>query len=257
MTLILGYINTEFAVMAADRKIVNAINGKTLDDARTKIVIWENRLLFGFTGIAEIGKNRIHTMEWLADFLGKNKTFDSSKLSTALSDVINETVGDKKYKRLAIMLVGFDDVGKIIYCLVSNTHSDSGEIINQPRDDFWVSVVKPHVRSTIRAVGWPIPTEVGKVMLTRLRKTHSGNLPSEKTVINILAGAIQKSSGAYISDTCLITTLSKNGRANFTVVTPNMKPGQLVDIASPYFVAKGAIMTMPNQRLRLSKKRHT
>lgn len=73
-------------------------------------------------------------------------------------------------------------------------------------------------------------------------------------VQDILAGAIQASAGKWVSRTALITSFIKGNGAQFDVVTPDAKPGQIVDIASPYVLFRGgSIVVMPNQRLRRAK----
>lgn len=88
MTLILAYANTDFVVMAADRRITR--NGQVVDDTKTKTLIFQNRLLFGFTEISEPGNNHIYTIDWLANYLSKSHDiFDSSELAVELTGIIN------------------------------------------------------------------------------------------------------------------------------------------------------------------------
>jgi hypothetical protein len=101
-----------------------------------------------------------------------------------------------------------------------------------------------------------MPTEAGNNLLERLRRSHSigEKLPSMGRVQHMLAGAIEASAGEWISRTALITTLIKGNGAQFDVVTPDAKPGQIVDVASPYALFQGGtIMVMPNQQLKRAK----
>jgi hypothetical protein len=137
---------------------------------------------------------------------------------------------------------------RLLYVLISNMHSNSGGRLSQRRGDFWVNVQALNVRSTLRALGYQMPSPAGQKLLHRLRRTHAETLPSKETVSQILAGATRASAGGFVSHTALITTLERRNGAYFDVVNPNAKPGEVVDLASPYFVTPGQVMVMlPNR----------
>ena len=239
--------------MAADRRVTRG--GHVEEDDRTKTLILGGRMIFGFTGMAELGRQRQHTMRWLAgEFARYGDNVDLNQVAQALEPVINSTPGNPKDKRLTIMGVGYQE-GRIVYVLMSNVHSDQGYLLTSTRRTFWLSIVYPEVRSTIRAVGQPMPIKVWKDLQFRLRTTHGDRLPSQRTVSDLLAGAMQGSAGKYVSNTALITVLSASGEASFDVVTPRSRPGQMVDIASPYMVSLGGVMVLPPQRMRRALRR--
>src|SRR5437016_4841959 len=68
MTLILSLATPEFVVQVSDRRLTTLRPGTTqfdiVDDNRNKIVDWGNRVVFGYTGLAQI--NGISTDDWLA-----------------------------------------------------------------------------------------------------------------------------------------------------------------------------------------------
>lgn len=252
MTLILAYSNLEFVAMAADRKITRA--GIPEDDDRTKTLIW-GRVIFGFTGLADLGRRGQHTMEWLAHKLvGYGTDFETNELAQSLTSVVRITPVVPEDKGLTILGVGYQSE-RIVYILISNMYSEHWQRLANPGSTFRASIVYPEVRSTIRAAGIRMPPNVLNDLKSRLRRTHQDRLPSQETVSAILAGAIQASAGRYVGDTALITTATSSGEAVFDVVTPKSKPGQTVDVASPYFVSSGMVMVLPPQRMRRSLRR--
>src|SRR4029453_18076598 len=160
-------------------------------DSRTKTLIWGGRVIFGFTGLAELGRQGQHTMEWLAHKLaGFGTAFETNDLARSLDSVVRITPVIPEDKGLTILGVGYQN-GRIVYMLVTNMYSDEWQLLPAPRRRFRASIVYPEVRSTIRAVGIRMSTTVWKNLQSRLRKTHGDRLPSRRTVSAILAGAIQ------------------------------------------------------------------
>ena len=66
MTLVLGCITPNFAIQVSDRRLTwldASRRGTIADDGRNKVVLFCNRIAFGYTGLAQIGT--AHTDEWL------------------------------------------------------------------------------------------------------------------------------------------------------------------------------------------------
>jgi hypothetical protein len=72
MTLVLSLLTPTHALQASDRKVVSISRGKIIeeDDQRNKAVLFRDRWAFGFTGLAELGRDR-RTDLWLADALSR------------------------------------------------------------------------------------------------------------------------------------------------------------------------------------------
>lgn len=68
MTLVVGVLAREYAVLVADRRLTG-LRSRLEEDGRNKMTVYENRLAFGYTGLAKIGGQR--TDLWLADVLSK------------------------------------------------------------------------------------------------------------------------------------------------------------------------------------------
>jgi hypothetical protein len=252
MTLVLVYANTDFVTIAADRRITTSTGG-LMDDTFTKTAIIYNRFIFGFTGLAQIGTGR-HTMEWLVKTIASQNGLYPDKLAQAAATEVAKLHIPSKWKRLAFAGVGYDESDKLTYVLITNMHDAAGAVLAQATDTFRVFVDKPAVRSTIRAIGQPLPKSVQRSLLTSLRSSHHDNLPSIDAVHAMLAGAIEKAASKTVSSTALLTSLKRTGGGTFDVVTPNSKPGQTVSLASPFILfPNGAIVTMPQQMLRRSK----
>jgi hypothetical protein len=250
-------------IIAADRR-VRTRDGSFIDDKFTKTAVIYHRYLASFTGLAQLGPGK-HTMDWFVKTASQSpNSIDLDGIADEATKAVKKVNTDREFKRLAFVLVGHNPEGAITYALITNMHSDPKEspdgqreveVLPLARHQFiWVADNPPQ-RSTIRSVGWPMPEKANNNLIQRLNATHGEKQPSIDTVTHILAGAIEESAADFISDTALITILKRDGEALFDVVTPGSKPGQTVDVASPYILFPGgAIMVMPSQRLR--KARH-
>ncbi len=79
MTLILTYLNQSHVVQVSDRRIRWEVRpGRYLqhEEQRNKAIVWCNRMVFGFSGIAEINGERAD--EWIAEQLaGPERLWDA------------------------------------------------------------------------------------------------------------------------------------------------------------------------------------
>jgi hypothetical protein len=136
VTLVIAYANTEFVTIAADRRI-RKTDGSFIDDTFTKTAVVYNRFLFGFTGLAQLGPDE-QTMEWFVKTAAKFPTcLDVDGIADEATKAVNGLQTTKEHKRLAFAGVGYDDKGQITYVLISNMHSDDGEILTQARAKFF------------------------------------------------------------------------------------------------------------------------
>jgi CxxC motif-containing protein (DUF1111 family) len=157
VTLVLGYLNTDHAVLAVDRRIT--MGGEPIDDSRAKSLFWENSLMVAFTGLAELGVRREETMRWLAGTLAPYSpptTLDLHALGRSLASIASATRASDRDRRIALLGLGYTDSGPT-YFLVSNMHADTGEQLTEARGDCFVSVLRLTARSTIRVVGAEMP----------------------------------------------------------------------------------------------------
>jgi hypothetical protein len=72
LTLILSVITKDWVAQVSDRRLVWLRDDRVVrsDDERNKAVVWCSRLVFGYTGLAELGLER-RTDLWLANRLGE------------------------------------------------------------------------------------------------------------------------------------------------------------------------------------------
>jgi hypothetical protein len=70
MTLVLSVLTPTHALQASDRKVVMIRRGEIVEenDQRNKAVLFRDTWAFGFTGLADLGRER-RTDLWLADAL--------------------------------------------------------------------------------------------------------------------------------------------------------------------------------------------
>lgn len=257
MTLILAYANPEYVVMASDRRIVR---GPFVDtDKKSKMAIWEGRLMFGFTGLAEIGNRKEDTILVLANILAKQKKFDPVPIAEKFKEEIKDMFITLKDKRLALLGVGFNDLGQPYYWIISNTHDKKGKILDEANDDFQILYNLPNTPSSIQVYGFSLAlsSTVKNNLLTRLRKTRGTKLPSHETIMNMLCGAISDASGPTISKESLVCTMFKDVKlpSIADIKGQHGKAGSVVDFAMPIFIKNGAIVVLPSQRLRISRRK--
>jgi hypothetical protein len=197
-------------------------------------------------------------MDWFVKTAAKFPTcLNGAEIAEEATKAVSKVRAKKHEKRLAFAGVGYNAAGEITFVLISNMHSDDGEALPEARDEFMCVIDNPPRLGEVRCVGIEMPNNAGNDLIERLLRSHrpGQKLPSMDRVQNMLAGAIEASAGDFVSDTALITILTKDGDAQFDVVTPGAKPGQTVDVASPYALFQGGtIMVMPSQRLRRAKR---
>ena len=57
MTLILGTISRDYVSFVADRRLVQLPSRKLVDDSTTKVVLFNNFMVFAYTGLAELPRS--------------------------------------------------------------------------------------------------------------------------------------------------------------------------------------------------------
>lgn len=105
MTLILGTISRDYVSLVADRRLVQLPSRKLVDDSTTKVVLFNNFMVFAYTGLAELPRSlrvrdarggdsgRQPTNLWLGEVLAL-----ANDLDAAINDVRCEL--DAAVKRL-------------------------------------------------------------------------------------------------------------------------------------------------------------
>jgi hypothetical protein len=235
MTLLQAYFAADFVALAADMRITRG--GRVENDFRSKSMLWTDRALIAFTGLAELGRERKYTLQWYGELLASRPGFDTEDLVTALPPVLRAT--PYRDKRLTFTSVGYDNDGQPFGWAVTNAWQ-AGKPLPAARSEFRTTVLRAGPSYGAFQLGVSMPPAVRRDWGERLDRVHAdGRRPTRETVTNILAGANYASAGPLVSKTCIVTTLTKDGESEFDTVTPKAKPGQPVLLQSPYMVIPG------------------
>lgn len=251
MTLALLYSNPRFVTIAVDRRITTG-TGRLIDDGFTKTAVLFNKFLVTFTGLAELGPNK-HSIQWFVETAAKYPNrFAAEEIAYEATREMKKVRASPRDKRLSFVGVGYDEIGRVNYALISNMHSDDLDVVDEARGAFTFTFSRPIEVARATAIGTQPPPSAVANLMARLTSSHPHRLPSINSVENILAAGIAASAGKSISQTSLVTSLrSDRAGARFHVVTPGSRPGQTVDIASPYVLhSNGSISVMANRQIR-------
>ena len=144
MTLVLSLATPRFALQVSDRRLTKTLSSGTsyvCDDDANKLTLFQNRLVFGYTGIAEIGLQR--TDVWLANTLAMVSTSPLPEVLAHLRDrateLFRQLPGLAKDKRHAFVGVGWmskdGETLQPVICRVSNYHDGQKEL-SQAKEAF-------------------------------------------------------------------------------------------------------------------------
>jgi hypothetical protein len=160
MTLILTCLAKDYVVQASDRRL-SYWDGKKVvidDDDSNKVLIYENRFVFAYTGLAKlpVRNNGLDTnqsaIDWAAEQLSKGKNLEDAVhyLKNRVTDLMN-TNRIRKFRAhdrwLAFVGAGFDEIEtgekrkrRALRIVISNFIEEDGTLLNQPRDVFSVQI---------------------------------------------------------------------------------------------------------------------
>lgn len=142
MTLVLTAACRDHVFLVADRRLTLYPSGRLQDDDRNKVTVYDNRLAFGYSGLAEIGGKR--TDIWLAEQL--------SRIPNPILQTLAERATDAwqalsprlpaKSRRHAFVMVGWgrDETRRRVPVLatVSNALAPSGAWLETANPTFTV-----------------------------------------------------------------------------------------------------------------------
>lgn len=157
---------------------------------------------------------------------------------------------------LMIRGVGFHPTEGPAHILLSNMHTRNGDPLGSASREFQCANNAFPKEFGLDVIGFPMSPRAKDMADQALdRILDYGKIPSADAVSEVLAGVIEASAGTYVGEQALVTTLWRTGNAGFNVVTPGSRPGQTVDMASPYMVMFGMRVVFPQQMLRRSPKK--
>src|SRR5438034_1392214 len=148
MTLILTCLTKDYVVQASDRLLSYSDNRKKNDS--NKALIYCNRFVFAYTGLANIHDRYESSIDWAAEQLSKGKNLEDAVhyLKNRVTDLMNSNRIRRFHahqRQLAFVGAGFDEAeaGKkrkrrALRIVISNFIEEDGTLLNQPRDMFSV-----------------------------------------------------------------------------------------------------------------------
>lgn len=202
MTLILSIATPAFVAQVADRRLtfVDVAGNVTLaDDNANKLTLFCNRMAFGYTGLAHIGRQK--TDVWLSHLLGK---FSGASLKEATTELKQEATAafarlpySSRVKRHAFVGVGWACTEaaqlefKPMICRISNFHDKDGQGLPfaQKEFTFAFTIYSPP------KWGWlEIPARMNKreiAALTRLLSRAARKGVSAFSAVRLMVAAIR------------------------------------------------------------------
>lgn len=164
--------------MVGDRRLTDArtLPPKVIDDDRHKLVLLDNRISLGFTGLAYVGFKP--TASWLQETIIEGPGPDASAVMQHVRDRATEAFKKIRLPR-CYLRTSFDGVGWFFlkehgavpvpgFIRISNMHGDDGEILAEARDEFvtfrWINEPMPDVGFRLESTGFePSPQEKGAI----------------------------------------------------------------------------------------------
>jgi hypothetical protein len=156
VTLVQTLMTEDLVILVADRRLTWP-DGSVADDNFTKVVLWRDGFVAGFTGIARINPRATKsTSEWIAEVLADHRDFNNGVV--ALQRSASQKVAKLLHwpnLRLAIVLSGFDFRRYPRFAMVSNFLP--GDPYPADPTEFGVydltGAVGPGVKSTCQSAG--------------------------------------------------------------------------------------------------------
>jgi hypothetical protein len=179
------------------------------DDNRNKAVLFANRIMFGYTGLAQFGPRRQRTDEWLAEALSANgQVGDQSAILDAVTEAATERLNSPRLRRLPSAVRAHEFVACGWACLplqnrgftpylavITNMRGPEGGLRSVPADRFeqrWESLQPdqdfsvvtsgqqlsaPDGHALVRDVAGAGPDlrELGAVLIHHIRKAAATN----------------------------------------------------------------------------------
>jgi hypothetical protein len=163
-------------------------DGRVADDDANKVVLYDWRVAFGYTGLAKLGKKR--TDQWLTEILGLKQSrslpMALRQISDAAAMAVKAYPKDKRF--LAFAGIGWTHErpgnSRPVFCRVSNFHDDSGRCLPVTAESFSTQIrfLKADERFHAVATGQIVPPQLVKNLTTRMRQLLKGQATSVRTV---------------------------------------------------------------------------
>jgi hypothetical protein len=253
MTLVISYVNSQFVMQVSDRKLTNVETGDTMSLNTNKMVLFCQRLAFGFTGIARIADGKgglIATDKWLAKLLHSLPKDSSSHTAVyAIRDRAAEAIAatkatNRKHLKLAFCGTGWirrpnDNDFSPFYCEISNFHDMYGQALDEPRREFTVGhrTLKPTQAFAFKETGVGLSHQQHHKLKRSLVRCH---IHSPRSVLRILANFVQEiASTKSVVGKDMLAAMIPRGAAGLNAVV--LYNGEMDAGFSPYAICEHAL----------------
>jgi hypothetical protein len=199
VTQILSCLTPEFAVMVADRRLVNLGSGDVVDDEAGKMVMLGGQAVISFTGLANLKPPpRGQTDLWIVDQLSSPPD-TLPAIFERLGDAANRTFSNiahlgPRAKRHSFVSVGWHegsaDALEPFWLGISNAEDRSGKWRERAKPSFEVSFKQLQDKPLrLRVTGQPLPRHIYRSLRARLaaQATLTGD-----AVVHLLATAMRE-----------------------------------------------------------------
>ena len=224
MTLILSAATEEYVVQVSDRRLTwisDPKTGQTADDDSNKAVLFEHRMAFAYTGLAEV--EGIRTDKWLTRVLANANTGSLSEACAVLragaTDAFRQMALSPDKKRHAFVGIGWtrrqvDEPFQPIIIEISNAQDEAGEWLEAAREEFKLSYRTWMQSENIlwKATGQRLDNQVRKTLERSLR-TIVKKAPNPESLARVLVKQIRDIASKNISvgQNLLVVSLPKRG----------------------------------------------
>ena len=237
MTLILNCLTNSYAIQVSDRRL-SLQDGSLIDDLNTKAILVNGNMIFGYTGLANIGKKMQKADDWFLESLSivykKKPDANLTEVSEALAKLATENVAhvnvDPSCKRLAFVGVGWCKLTGTqdfipCYVIISNAHDSNGKWLPNAKPEFNASFYTMKDGQNVMLIddGQQINRQA-KIKLKRILRNCANKGVGPKTMAQILVSAARKlaSQNQLVSRSLLVNCIPKI----------SVKPGNLLVIGS-------------------------
>jgi hypothetical protein len=241
MTLVLGCITKDYVALASDRRLTwyepgSRRHGQPVTDNRNKTVVYCNHMHIGYTGLANIGRQR--TDLWVADKLSQAQTAQD-----AFETLTDEATRAFRPLRPDIRGHSFLAVGWIsspsspdtllpAFILISNSLNDRWQVLARPEDHFtrWASSMAPPSECQLRWVGRGIRADEAEqhyqYLVGHVRR-RGGPAGAALILANCIRTVAQRDSA--VGKGILLSVLSKSAVGRPVSTSMTGAPGSMTD----------------------------
>jgi hypothetical protein len=202
VTIVISVLTHDGILQASDRRLVWLRSDGSMrlrDDDRNKAVIFGNRIVFAYTGLADLGPERQATDEWLAHTLHDNRDAgDQADILEALAEATTARLNHGRVRSLPRAQRAHEFVGcgwarlpstqmkefSPYISLITNMRARDGTLLSEPADhaEMMWSALQPEEPGGVWIVGQQLGAEHHEQLLSDVA-TAAPNLPAIGSVL--------------------------------------------------------------------------